>query len=135
MTALGGDIAVFTHSDRVDAAQAGPAAPDGPVLLSTRTGSGVDVLRRSIEDRLRGATAFDEEALVMRARQTEQLRAAQARVRLATDAAAAHAPYEVVASEVRGAALALDRLLGRDLLEGTNAEVLDAIFSRFCIGK
>ncbi len=37
----------------------------------------------------------------------------------------------VIASELRRAARALDRLLGRDV----DADVLERVFSKFCIGK
>jgi tRNA U34 5-carboxymethylaminomethyl modifying GTPase MnmE/TrmE len=40
-------------------------------------------------------------------------------------------PDEIVCSELRRAARALDGVLGGDV----DVDVLDAVFSRFCIGK
>jgi tRNA modification GTPase len=67
----------------------------------------------------------------MRERQVEHVRAAHDALTASIHALAQREAGEVVASELRRAARAFDQLLGRDV----DVDVLDRIFSRFCIGK
>lgn len=112
-----------------------PATSKGPgrlaLRLSARTGEGLGELVQRLSEALGAAGAADDEVLLTRERQVDEAR--RAREALATGQAALRGgdPAEVVASELRGAKAALERLLGRDLDE----EVLDAVFSRFCLGK
>jgi tRNA modification GTPase len=137
--ALGGDLAVLTKADllappgaerSLPSKEAEEEAPD-LVVVSARTGAGLERLRARIEARLLADRVDDEEALLMRERQVEEVRAAREGLEAARQALRDKLAGEVVASELRRAARALDRLLGRDI----DVDVLDRIFSRFCIGK
>jgi len=103
----------------------------GVLAISARDGTGLDTLRACIADALVGDARLGDEAVLTRARQVEEVSAARDSVREAKDALEQGMPGEVVASELRRAGWALDRVLGRELDE----EVLDTIFTRFCIGK
>jgi tRNA modification GTPase len=121
---LEGAVLVHTKADL-----GAPEAPGGIVVCAPE-GRGLTALKDAIAARL-GASEAANEALITRARQHEEILTARDALTRARDALAAGEVHEVVASELRQAGAALDRLLGAELDE----EVLDAIFSRFCIGK
>ena len=98
--------------------------------VSAKSGEGLMELRWQIAQRLVLGAANDEEVVLQNARQEVAVQECAAALDDAIGAIDAM-PDEVTASELRRAARALDRLLGRDV----SADVLDAIFSRFCIGK
>jgi tRNA modification GTPase len=98
-------------------------------FISAHTGAGVDelvhALTRFAEDFFAG-----EPALVTRERQRLLLRDTASALRDAKNAAAA-GREEIMAEQLRLAARALGRLLGRVDVE----DILDVIFRDFCIGK
>jgi tRNA modification GTPase len=103
---------------------------EGAVAISTKTGAGIDELVRTIAARAADAIGGDSDAPVV----------AQTRHRLHLEAAAvclrdylngSPEALELRAEDVRRAAHALGRITGRVDVE----DVLDQIFSRFCIGK
>ncbi|MDP2340685.1 MAG: tRNA uridine-5-carboxymethylaminomethyl(34) synthesis GTPase MnmE [Deltaproteobacteria bacterium] len=112
-------LAVFTKVDLVPGASG----------VSALTGAGLPELKRAIAQALGAAHVDDDEGLVQTARQEHALRECRAAVDDALGSL--EAPDEVVCSELRRAARCLDRLLGRDV----SADVLDLVFTRFCIGK
>jgi tRNA modification GTPase len=101
------------------------------VLLSAKTGAGLDLLRHEILAQA-GAHEDMEGAFLARERHLAALRDADTRL-----AAAAHhlnaapAALELFAEELRGAQVALAAITGGF----TADDLLGAIFSRFCIGK
>ena len=99
----------------------------GDLVVSSRTGSGVDHLLERIAE-FAGSRTAGEPALVSRERDLLAITAAAA----AVEAAITHfGSEELAAEDLRGAADALARLLGRMDVE----DVLDRLFSAFCIGK
>jgi tRNA modification GTPase len=104
-------------------------APSGEAAfaISAKTGEGVDRLLTSLGDWLAKELAPAESALVTRER--HRLALVQAQAHLAR-AASGIAP-ELMAEELRLSARALGRISGRVDVE----DLLDAIFSSFCIGK
>jgi tRNA modification GTPase len=101
-------------------------APERSIAVSSITGDGVDELLRQIEAAARDLLPR-EEAIALNRRQSEHVgEAAQSLEH------AANAPdLVIVAEELRSARNAFDRLTGRAGFE----DVLDALFSRFCLGK
>jgi len=94
-------------------------------VVSARTGEGLDALRALVRDRLGGAES-EGEILVLDRHRDALRRAADA------SAAAAEAPGdEIAASSLREALHALGEITG----ETASEELLDRIFSTFCIGK
>lgn len=124
---LQGHVAVLTKADLAPAA----LPDDDLVLVSARTGLGVEALRARLTALLTEGRLDDEEAVLMRERQVEEVRSAHEALQAAAHALGDGREGEVVASELRHGARALDRLVGRDI----DSDVLDRIFSRFCIGK
>lgn len=105
------------------------------LALSASSGAGMEALHEALVRALGIDGPIDDGALLTRARQVEEVAEAKSALDDAKSALEISAPDEIVASELRRAGRALDRLLGQ-MLEGELGEdVLDAVFSRFCIGK
>ena len=131
--ALGGDVTVLSKIDLVElnaAARARLRAHD-VVALSAKSGAGLDDLRRAIGDLLSASVGAEPDALLMRQRQIEHVEESHEALGVAMAALEDGEAGEVVASELRRAARAFDRLLGKDV----DSDVLDLVFSKFCIGK
>lgn len=109
----------------------GPTPPAGAVFVSARTGEGIDELRARIARLVDDDDIAGDEPVLTRARQREDVAAALSATAEASAALGAGHADEVVCAELRRAGAALDRCLGTAL----DADVLDRIFSRFCIGK
>jgi tRNA modification GTPase len=109
----------------------GDLHPEDPHALSARTGAGVAELRRDLRALLEGEDGFDPSAVALgTARQRAS--AQEARDRLADAVAQARAGrVELAAHHVRHAQSSLSELVG----ETTDEELLETIFSHFCIGK
>ena len=131
--------------NKIDLAGLAPAADSRPapgedgesartvrhVLLSAKTGAGVELLRQEILG-LAGAHEDMEGALLARERHLGALRDAVAQLEAAArHAAAAKPPLELLAEDLRAAHNVLATITG----EFTPDDLLGAIFSRFCIGK
>lgn len=102
--------------------------PSQEVTVSALTGEGLDRLRKLVAGRV--MTASDPDA-VTHARHAEALRRAGDALGRATGALDQGLPREVIAVDLREAADALAEIVG----EITSDEILDRIFSTFCIGK
>lgn len=101
------------------------------IKTSSRTGQGLDILRAELRRRALAARGDGGEVVagtVVRCH--ESLGLAGESLRLARDAAAA-GQEELAASEIRVALEALGQVVGAVYTE----DVLDRIFSRFCVGK
>lgn len=98
---------------------------------SALCGWGLDALRRQVLARLAPRLDRDDEVLVTSARQAALLSQAGAALSAAENALAAGEPTELIAGELRVAAVRLGELTGAEVSDG----VLDAIFARFCVGK
>jgi tRNA modification GTPase len=104
----------------------------GAVRLSAKTGEGIGDLVAAVAREVAPAEgAIRTQAPLTRARQRLAVEEALSALSRASAAAAAGLPLEFPAADVREAADALAALLG----EVAPEEVLDAIFSEFCIGK
>ncbi|GLK77393.1 tRNA modification GTPase MnmE [Methylopila jiangsuensis] len=107
-----------------------PAPADADLALSTRTGAGLDALLAALTEAVQDGLGGTEHAGLTRARHREVVAAALDDL----DAALgrwAHLPDEVLAELLRRAAGAIGRIVG-----GVDVEdVLDRLFSSFCIGK
>jgi tRNA modification GTPase len=128
---LGGPEEAPDHSRRVlvhgkaDLTERGPV-PEGSVPVSAVTGEGLPLLLQMIEHRARSVLPA-EDAIALNRRQAGLLREAAE----ALSSAAAAREIVLIAEDLRLARGAFDRLTGRAGVE----DVLDALFSRFCLGK
>ncbi|WP_205599476.1 tRNA uridine-5-carboxymethylaminomethyl(34) synthesis GTPase MnmE [Sandarakinorhabdus rubra] len=101
--------------------------PAGAIAVSVVTGAGLKTLRNWLVDWAQAATRPGEPALLAHARHRAAFAEAEAAL-----LAAAEAPEPVLRAEwLRAAAHAFGRIAGRVGVD----DVLDRIFSRFCIGK
>jgi tRNA modification GTPase len=124
------DVLVLAKSDLP--AGADRAAVGGhrcAVEVSARTGAGVEGLAATLAARVTAALGGADFPAVTRERHAGLLREALVSLRR-VDAAALEAP-ELAAEDLRLAARALERVTGRIGAE----DVLDVVFSSFCIGK
>lgn len=102
------------------------------VSLSAKTGDGVDHLRQAIRSQLVGSGAeATESVLVTNVRHQAALGRARDSLAHASASIEEGMPAEVVAVDLRAAADALGEITGAI----TTDEILERIFSTFCIGK
>lgn len=125
---------VFTKGDLVsgDARQARQSVARDGHWVSVVTGEGVALLRDRIADRL-GAPELDALPRVTNARQIGALEQAHAAITraLASQDTGAPVAEEFVLADMHDVRMALADLFG----QRSSDEVLEEIFSRFCIGK
>ena len=100
--------------------------------LSCLSGQGVEALKDAIKS-LVWAGKIEAEMLqvAINSRHQDALNRARATARLATEALLAGATLELVAMDLRIAANAVGEIVGKT----TTEDLLDSIFSAFCIGK
>lgn len=125
-TVAPGDLVVSTKCDLVDDAALLVGLP-----TSVKTGRGIDDLIAAIVDRLKQVGGEQRVAAGTAARCRESLREATDRLAAAREAAEHQLGDELVAGEIRLALACLGEVVGAVYTD----DVLDRIFSRFCIGK
>jgi tRNA modification GTPase len=116
--------------------QAAPAASLAtlplPVLhTSARTGEGIPALQEKILELVRGGGAESEPGLMTNLRQQQAVTEAMAALDAARIGVEARIPHEMILLDLYGALRALDALTGETTLD----DILNQIFSTFCIGK
>lgn len=113
----------------------GGAGEDGrrdEIRVSARDGHGLGALREALLNSVYADLRTAEESpLVLRRRQARALRRAQEELEAFTAARSDGRPPEIAAVHLQEATAALEELLGVVDVE----DVLDALFSRFCVGK
>ena len=124
-------LKVFTKTDLLATKDFLKSPFEDGVLISAKTGAGIKELHAQVLQLLRKDASGQQEILLTRERQKVQVQIAHESLLLARKALQIGEADEVVASELRVAGEALDKLLGKSI----NQDVLDLIFSRFCIGK
>lgn len=112
-------------------ADLGGTTPAGALATSARTGDGLAALRARILEMAGAAGEGDDAVVVTSERQRGLLERAARGLSSSASAMAAKLPSEVVAVDARDALSALAAVTGEQVGE----DVLDALFSRFCIGK
>lgn len=101
------------------------------VATSARTGAGIAELRRAIQGLLIGENASQDSAVLSNVRQHEAIRQALHALAASRDAIRSGIPHEMVLLDLRHSLGALDGLTGQT----TSDDILNLIFSTFCIGK
>ena len=121
--------------DSAHAATYSASAPDGtslPVLpTSAVTGEGISNLQENILALVRGNGAETETGLVTNLRQQQAVTTAMEALLAARMAVETQVPHEMLLLDLYNALRALDALTG----ETTADDILNQIFSTFCIGK
>jgi tRNA modification GTPase len=103
-------------------------APAGWLGISAQSGAGVEALLREVAARARARLGDGAGALLIRERHRSALTEAAAALSASLEG---EKDLEFIAEDLRSAARALGRIVGAVDVE----QVLDAVFSRFCIGK
>ncbi len=104
----------------------------GPVVrLSALTGEGLPELESTCHDLILQNGLPPSGQLVTQARHARHLHAAGERLEQARNSVSAGLPWELPALDLADAARELGEILGQEIGE----EVLDRIFSQFCLGK
>ena len=101
------------------------------IAVSARTGEGVQALREKIIALARGSNAEDQSGMLTNLRQHQAISAAQAALQAAARSAAQDIPHEMVMLDLYAALRSVDALTGQT----TSDDILNQIFSTFCIGK
>jgi tRNA modification GTPase len=100
------------------------------LYLSAKTGDGIDLLKQHLCDSV-GYHPQDEGVFIARRRHLDALSRARVAIETGYDCLAGMGAGELLAEELRQAQQALGEITGTF----TNEDLLDQIFSSFCIGK
>jgi len=103
---------------------------DTVLLLSAKTGQGMDLLEQHLFESI-GYHPEDEGVFIARRRHLDALARARSAIESGYNCLAGMGAGELLAEELRQAQLALGEITGTF----TNEDLLDKIFSSFCIGK
>jgi tRNA modification GTPase len=125
-----GDLTVLNKADLASSGSGRAGSPDS-FVVSAKTGAGFDVLERRLIQLVRERLDADEAPLVTRARHRELVEEALGAVERALEGARIGIGAELVSEDLRLAARALGRITGSIDAE----DLLDRIFSQFCVGK
>jgi tRNA modification GTPase len=120
---------VWIVRNKIDLSGVEDAGPRGEFSIAASRGDGIPELVDALVKFAADFFGTTEGALVTRARQRDLLRRASDSLRRSLELV--EEGEELAAEELRAAAYALGRLLGRVDVE----DVLGAIFQKFCIGK
>lgn len=107
-----------------------PNASGDAVAVSARSGAGLDALTQVICEKI-GAGSSQESDFAARRRHLGAIEDALSNLEAAIRAAGSSLGGELIAEDLRHAQYALAAIVG----EKDNEQLLDLIFSRFCIGK
>jgi len=105
---------------------------DSVVTISAKTGIGVEVLRALIFERVKGMYAAVDAPFVLNQRQLTLINTVLGRLReVAQQCQTLRPQYEVIAAHVHEILRLITELSGRSITE----QIMDKVFSTFCIGK
>ncbi len=119
-------VRVTTKCDLIDSAQQVPG-----IAVSAATGASIDVLKDSVIAQLQSSNVGNQLLGTTAARCRESLRGATDALARARHASMIGLGDEIIAVELREAIDHLGQIVGRVFTD----DILDRIFSRFCIGK
>lgn len=122
-----GDLVLLNKMDKAGVTY--PPTASNTLRISAKTGQGLTGLRARLEQTVKERLASEEAPPLTRARHREAVALAAEAVQRAQCALPKGA--ELAAEDLRLASRAIGRLTGRFDVE----QVLDAVFSKFCIGK
>lgn len=125
-------LALLTKSDLSHACTFPAGVEQDLLQISTKTGEGLDLLRQQIlESLVSNEAGCDNSVLLTNGRHQAAAIGAVDCLRRAQGAMSQSLSLEFIASDLREALHALGEITG----ETTTDDILDSIFSRFCIGK
>lgn len=104
---------------------------DSVIYLSAKTGVGIDELRNVLQSRFDAQSAYRGDVVVSSQRHYEALRESAESLQAALSALRTGLPTDLLSEDIRQVLYHLGTITG----EITSEDVLQNIFSRFCIGK
>jgi tRNA modification GTPase len=128
------DVPVISVWNKFDLVPPNTAIPDGAIPVSARDAWNIDKLEAAIVDTAaRGAAVAVEDAgaVVTHSRHRHALKSAVDRLHDGLRTIDADMPADFISIDVRGALIALGEITG----ETATDDIINEIFSRFCIGK
>jgi tRNA modification GTPase len=120
-------IDLLNDSERQTLAEDSPSS----VLVSARTGEGIDRLRKAVLELAGGSSAEEQSGMLTNLRQHHAVSAALAGLDGAAGSLTRRIPHEMVMLDLYAALNGIDALTGQT----TTDDILNLIFSTFCIGK
>jgi len=99
--------------------------------VSAKTGGGVDDLKKAMLGKVGTLTGTSGEEVLVNTRHRDALRRAKDRLTLSHETLTSGKSLELVALDLRGSCDALGEIVGKTSTE----DLLDRVFSTFCIGK
>jgi tRNA modification GTPase len=130
-------LVVLNKSDLpalVDAGEVRQLAQDRPVVeTSAKTGAGLEELRRVLGRSARSLfpRPAGEDPILTNSRHADALRRTLAALERAKENLERQSPIDMLASDIRAALSSLGEITGETVTE----EILDRVFSNFCVGK
>lgn len=105
--------------------------PPGFIPVSAVSGEGLSGLEAALAESAIGKKGLEDEVVIDSIRQRDLLKRAAEAIRKVQSAAAVEAPLDAAAMELKDAVDALGEITG----EVSSADILNNIFSNFCVGK
>lgn len=119
-------------ANKYDLVQNGPFEETGKIPVSALTGQGISQLREAILTAIAPTGAFEQETgFITSVRHAQQLRESQKALEISRSAVESNIPHEMVLLDLYAALRAIDAITGAT----TADDILNRIFSTFCIGK
>jgi len=122
-----GDLPAKVNQDALESAAVGLAR----VRISALKGEGIEELRKAIRDVITSGVDTTDLGIAPSLRHKEALDLASDHFQKSVSNLEEGLPFEIVAADLQEGLRALGEIVG----ETTREEVLDRIFSQFCIGK
>lgn len=129
---LRADQTLLTVVNKIDL-QPGLTLPEGTLGLSARSGEGVDLLRQALRAAVDVESLYHGDTVVSNSRHHEALAQADEALRSALDGLREGLPTDLLSEEIRRVIRHLGAITARGAI--ASDEVLQNIFSKFCIGK
>ena len=130
---LGPGQRMLTVVNKLDAAPAKFQLPEGAIGISAKRGDGVDELREALRGAVDTEGLYHGDPVVSNSRHYEALTAARESLARALAGLDEGLPADLLSEEIRPVIRHLGEITGRGAIAPD--EVLNNIFSKFCIGK
>lgn len=124
---------LLTVINKLDAAPEGFRPMKGTIGISARRGDGIEGLCRALRDAVDTEGVYHGETVVSNSRHYEALTAARQALASALEGLDRGLPADLLSEEIRPVISRLGEITGRGAIAPD--EVLENIFSKFCIGK
>ena len=123
----------LTVVNKTDKAPAAWQLPEGVVGISAKHGEGIDALCDALRESVDTEALYHGDPVVSNSRHYEALSAAREALGQALEGLAHGLPTDLLSEEIRQVITHLDAITGRGAIAPD--EILQNIFSKFCIGK